>query len=389
MDIRALRGGRASLAAIGLAALAADVAVFRALYRGPDALGNAHAAGYFAALAVALALLAIADPRLRALDARRIATLAVGALLLLFLRGGLVGSLVDVFGLGGGTAHFLAALASTASLAAGLLWLADPRRASEGPRWDRFCLAAAACAVLLRLLYLGVPELIFEEAYYWNYAQHLDYGYLDHPLMVAWIIRAFVVVLGDAEIAVRAGAFLCWIATAGFSYRLARELLGLGAARRALMLVAVLPAYFFFGFFMSPDAPATACWAAGVYFAWRALVREDARAWLALGAALGLGMISKYTIALLAFAVVAFVLVDARSRRWLARPQPYLGALIALVLFAPVVAWNWQHDWISFFFQSRGRIESGFSFSLHRFLGNIFGLVTPTGIVSVVALGLA
>ncbi|HEX6633461.1 MAG TPA: glycosyltransferase family 39 protein, partial [Usitatibacter sp.] len=161
------------------------------------------------------------------------------------------------------------------------------------------------------------------------------------------------------------------------------------AARRALMLAAVLPAYFFFGFFMSPDAPATACWAAGVYFAYRALVREDARAWLGLGAALGLGMISKYTIALLAIAVVLFVLLDRRSRRWLAKPQPYAGALVALVLFAPVVAWNWQHDWISFSFQSRGRIESGFAFSVHRFLGNILGLVTPTGIVSVVALALA
>jgi dolichol-phosphate mannosyltransferase len=40
------------------------------------------------------------------------------------------------------------------------------------------------------LLYLGAPELLFEEAYYWNYAQHLDIGYLDHPLMVAWLIKA-------------------------------------------------------------------------------------------------------------------------------------------------------------------------------------------------------
>ena len=36
-------------------------------------------------------------------------------------------------------------------------------------------------AVVLKLIYAGQVELMPEEAYYWNYAQHLDIGYLDHP----------------------------------------------------------------------------------------------------------------------------------------------------------------------------------------------------------------
>jgi dolichol-phosphate mannosyltransferase len=263
-----------------------------------------------------------------------------------------------------------------------------PAGAAAEARWQRFCLAVAAVSVLLRLLYLGVPELLFEEAYYWNYAQHLDIGYLDHPPMVAWIIRAFTTLLGNGEFAVRAGAFLCWLATAGFTWRLTREALGRPAAYRALALVAALPVFFFFGLFMSPDAPLAACWAAALYFMHRVVAKDDARAWLWLGVALGLGMISKYTIVLLAGAIGLFLLADRASRKWLRRPEPYLAALIALALLSPVIAWNWQHDWASFAFQSEDRLAGRFSFSLPRFAGNLIVLLTPTGILSLAALAL-
>lgn len=252
--------------------------------------------------------------------------------------------------------------------------------------WQRFCLGVAACSILLRLVYLGVPELLFEEAYYWNYAQHPDIGYLDHPLMVAWIIRAFTALMGNGEIAVRAGAFLCWLATAGFAWRLTREALGRPAAYRALALVAALPVYFFFGLFMSPDAPVAACWAAALYFTHRVVAADDARAWLWLGVALGLGMISKYTIVLLAGAIGLFLLADRASRKWWRRPEPYLAALVALALSSPVIAWNWQHDWASFSFQSQDRLAGNFSFSLPRFAGNVLVLLTPTGVLSLIAL---
>ncbi len=315
--------------------------------------------------------------------------LAVIALLALFLHGGLSASLMRIFAVPATIAHLAAAMVSLVALYGGYLWLVDPRRADAGSAesaWNRFCVAVVIYAVLLRLLYLGVPELLFEEAYYWNYAKHLDIGYLDHPLMVAWIIRPFIALLGNIEFAVRAGAFLCWLVTAWFSYRLARDVVGQATAYRALVLVAVLPVYFAFGLFMSPDAPLAACWSAAIYFMHRIVAMEEPRAWLRLGMAIGLGMISKYTVVLLAAAIVLFVLVDRPSRKWLARPEPYLAALIALVLLSPVIVWNWQQDWASFSFQSEDRLASKFSFSLPRFVGNVFAVLTPTGVLSVIAL---
>lgn len=327
--------------------------------------------------------------RLGTLRLAQLPAIAVIALLALFLHRGLLASLVQILSVPDTIAHLAAAVFSLLAFFGGYLWFVDPQRTQAGSaesRGDRFCLAVVIYAVLLRLLYLGVPELLFEEAYYWNYAKHLDIGYLDHPVMVAWIIRLFIALMGNTEFAVRAGAFLCWLVTAWFSYRLTRDVLGRAAAYRALALVAVLPVYFFFGLFMSPDAPLTACWAAAIYFMHRIVVREEPRAWLWLGVAIGLGMISKYTVVLLGTAIVLFVLIDRPSRKWLTRPEPYVAALIALVLFSPVIVWNWQQDWASFTFQSQDRLASKSSFSLPRFAGNVFGLLTPTGVLSVIAL---
>jgi 4-amino-4-deoxy-L-arabinose transferase and related glycosyltransferases of PMT family len=380
--------GRWPLLLIGLAAVAADGAAFRLFHADANSLGLAHFAGFFAALAAALALLAAFDPRLRALSFRQWGMLGVLALLILFLRGGLLGSLTQMVG-AGDRAAAVTALFSALAMYAGYRWLADARgmgSKTDAARRDMLCLAAVGYAVVLRLFYLGVPELLFEEAYYWNYAQHPDIGYLDHPLAVAWLIRPFIGLLGDTEFAVRAAAFLCWLVTAGFMYRLTRELFDRSTAYRALLLAAVLPAYFFFGFFMSPDAPVTACWAAAIYFMHQAAIKGKPRAWLGVGIALGLGMSSKYTIALVGAAFVLFVLFDRPARQWLSRPQPYVALLVALVLMSPVVIWNWQHDWISFAFQSQDRLASKFSFSLPRLIGNILIFLTPTGLLSVIAL---
>ena len=65
-----------------------------------------------------------------------------------------------------------------------------------------------------------------EEAYYWNYAQHLDIGYLDHPPMVGWLIAAGTAVFGDTEFGVRIGALCCGAVAGFFTYRLTREMFG-------------------------------------------------------------------------------------------------------------------------------------------------------------------
>ena len=374
----------AQLILIGLLTVVLDVSMSRWLLANTDWASVTHMASFAVAagLGYLLVVFGLKPERLP-----RLLAWCVIVLLVLFLRGGLLASLMQGASVSPLTAQLITALFSATTLYAAVYFYAFHRpHLTVEKNQDIVFLLIAAYAVLLRLLYLGAPELLFEEAYYWNYAQHLDIGYLDHPLMVAWLIKAATSVLGNNEFAVRFGAFMCWFVTAYFIFKLTLDLFNRSIAYRALAIMAVLPVYFSFGFFMSPDAPVTACWAMAVYFFYQIVVNEKKHAWLGLGVALGLGLISKYTIGLLGVAIVLFLLIDQSSRKWFSRPEPYVAVVITVLLFSPVIIWNFQHDWASFTFQSQGRLASKFSFSLPRFIGNVIVFLTPVGVLSVAAI---
>jgi dolichol-phosphate mannosyltransferase len=254
--------------------------------------------------------------------------------------------------------------------------------AAEFPR--RAAIALVAFAVALRLIYALRVELMPEEAYYWNYAQHLDIGYLDHPPMVAWLIAAGTALLGAGEFGVRSGALCCGVIACFFSYRLTREMFGHQTGLVAVFLAQTLPFFFSAGLLMTPDAPLTAAWSGMLYFAYRALIRDQARAWWGAGVCLGLGLLSKYTIALLGISILLFMVFDLHSRRWFKRLEPYAAALLAAGIFSPVIVWNAHNDFASFAFQTSRRLADRPQFALFKLIGSALALLTPTGVIAAV-----
>jgi dolichol-phosphate mannosyltransferase len=318
-----------------------------------------------------LALLAIQVASGARFDDRTGLSLAI-ALFALALRGGVISS---ALGLG-----MPAWLAASAGVIVGWssIYLGDARRDTLGT-----CAAwILVMAVLLRLAYLNLLPLLPEETYYWKYAEHLDIGYLDHPPFVAWLIAGGEMLVGRTDVGLRFGSFLSGLATIAFVHRLARRLVDRPSALVAAALAAALPFFFGTGVTMTPDAPLMGAWSAALYFFHSALVMGRRAAWLAAGIAVGVGLLSKYTIALLGFAALVFVLLDPRSRHWLTRWEPYAAATIALTLFAPVIVWNYQHDWASFLFQARDRFSEP-SFGLHVLLMNVIVVATPLPLLAV------
>lgn len=309
------------------------------------------------------------------------------ALLILFLRGGILATLIQLLGLSPKTAFLICVMISSILSYIGNVSYIFSQQLSDRfseKKWHYLAVGAIIYSVLLRFFYLGTPELFYEEAYYWNYAKHLDIGYLDHPPMIGWVIGVFTHLMGDNEFAVRFGAFICWFITAYFSHKLARSIHG--RSSQAILLIATLPAFFAVGLVMTPDAPLVACWAAALYYLYQALIYERRVAWIGIGVSIGLGMLSKYTIALLGPATLLFVLADHHSRKWIFRPEPYLAIILAIILFSPVIIWNAGHEWASFLYQSRDRAAEHFEFSLPDFLVSIFLIITPTGFLSVIAI---
>ena len=236
-------------------------------------------------------------------------------------------------------------------------------------------------SLIIHLICINHAKLLVEEAYYWNYSQHLDWSYLDHPPMVALLIKVSTTIFGTTEFGVRSASLFCWCLSAFFSYQLC-ELIKPKSGPYALVLLATLPFFFIQSIIITPDVPLITCWSACLYYLYRSLVLKQASTWYWTGLWLGLGMLSKYTICLVALATLCYVLTQKEARFWLQKKQPYLAAIISLLLFTPVIYWNAHHEWISFIFQSSRRFNSLTSVSTHHLLGAVLLFITPLGVFS-------
>jgi 4-amino-4-deoxy-L-arabinose transferase-like glycosyltransferase len=232
-------------------------------------------------------------------------------------------------------------------------------------------LAAIAGLILLRFVAGAVLPLSADEAYYWLWSKHLAAGYYDHPPMIAFLIRAGTAVFGDTAFGVRVVPLLLSIAASWFVWRTGGERACLLFNLTLMIAVETMAA--------TPDAPLIAASAA---FLWAMTkLDEDPRWWLAVGAAGGLALLSKYTGFFLGLGALAWMVFVAR--RWFLSPWPYLGAALALLIFAPNLWWNQTHHWETFAFQF-GRVGAG-HFTLRyifEFLGAQLLLASPFVLVA-------
>lgn len=230
-----------------------------------------------------------------------------------------------------------------------------PAALSRLPAWTTLVAATAAIRGAAILIVPVLPE----EAYHWLYAKHPALSYYDHPPMVAWLIGLGTALFGDSALGIRFFPWLCSIGTSAAASRTARRLYGPEAASWTALLLALQPATFFASSFGFPDAGMLFFWSLGLAFVVEALESGKGAWWLAAGAALGAGMLSKYTAAFLGASILLYLLLAPKHRFWLGTVWPYLGALAALLVFSPVILWNAAHDWASIRFQSVGRIREG------------------------------
>jgi 4-amino-4-deoxy-L-arabinose transferase-like glycosyltransferase len=238
--------------------------------------------------------------------------------------------------------------------------------------------ALIAALTALRVIYASVIDLRTDEAYYWTWSKENVLSFLDHPPMISWFIRFGTAIFGDTNLGVRFAGILAMLVTqlllADIVRRVTHDV-------RAIVIAVLMPeAALYYGLLMAKVSPDAALIPFATAMLW-ALVRlresDDGRWWLAAGLFAGLAMLSKFTAIMLAPAVLAFMLVPAWRRRWLFSAYPWAAALMALVVFLPVLIWNYQHDWASFKFQLvRATATHEWSFrTVGDYIGLQFGLV--------------
>lgn len=246
----------------------------------------------------------------------------------------------------------------------------------------RYCALAAwgiVVLVLLRVAVAAAAPLTADEAYYWRLSQHLAGGYLDHPPMFAVIIRLGTLIAGDTALGVRLVSVLLALPASWAVWRAAailfddERLAATAALFFNLTLIVAVGTVI-----VTPDSPLLV-FSAFVLLA-LAKVMETGKGvwWLAVGAAAGAALVSKYSALFFGVGIVAWLLIVPELRRWLFTPWPWLGGSVALALFTPVLVWNVGHDWDSFVFQlSRLAVDHFTLRYVAEYLLAQLGLATP------------
>ena len=201
---------------------------------------------------------------------------------------------------------------------------------------------------MLNLLQAAFTGLADDEAYYWYFSQHLDWGYFDHPPMVALLVWLSSWLPGALDI-----RFFSTLLQPLYLLLFWQIIKPSEATRRDALLYVLLcfsqPLLQLYGFLAVPDAPLMFFMVAFLWAYKRFRENVTLPNAILMGATVALLGYSKYHGALV---VLLVLLSDLKLfRRW----QLYVAGLTALLLFLPHLWWQYTHDWVSFGYHLSGR----------------------------------
>lgn len=243
-------------------------------------------------------------------------------------------------------------------------------RARDGRSQDAtHLLIGFALAHIAVHLVTSIGDGIFrDELYYIACSDHLDWGYVDHPPLSIAILAVTRRLLGDSVFAIRlplalAGGFAVFL-----TGRLARRFGGGYDAQWIAALAysfAAIPLVMF-GFF-SMNGFDLLFWIVCVHLLVRVLDGDD-RQWLLFGVAVGFGLLNKYSVGFFAFAFVVALLLTP-ERRSLSSAWPWIGGVLATVVFLPHVLWEMNNGWPTLEFIRTAQAEKITAMSPLQFIG--------------------
>lgn len=176
-------------------------------------------------------------------------------------------------------------------------------------------------------------------------ARHLAWGYVAYPPVTPFFGRLSLALFGTSLAGFRFFAAVAQAIAVVLTGLMARELGG----RRGAQLVAAMAAVPFCiggGALMQYVSFDYLAWVMMAYFFIRLLRSDDPRWWIAIGASIGFGLMSKYGIVFFVAGLLAGMIVTD-ARRYFLTKWFWLGVLTALVIFLPNLIWQAQHGFIS------------------------------------------
>jgi len=202
---------------------------------------------------------------------------------------------------------------------------------------------------------------------------YLDWGYVAYPPLTPFIGRIGLELFGTSLVGIKSLAALAQSIAMVFTGLMAKEL---GGRRQAQVIASIAAGIGLMSLIMGTLFQYISfdylLWVLILYCMLRLLKTDNPRWWIGIGICIGLGMMTKYTMAFLVISIV-FVVLTTKLRRQMVSPWFWIGVLLSILIFLPNLIWQIQHDFISFDFliyisnrdKLLGRADSFFSRQLY------------------------
>lgn len=203
--------------------------------------------------------------------------------------------------------------------------------------------------LVINLFTAGYLELSPDESYYWLYGQKFDWGYFDHPPLIAVFNSVIDRYIYHTELSVR---LLSVLSTAGYFYYLYKIIQPKNSTIFILLCTANLATHVF-GFTSLPDTPLLLFSGAFFYYFEKYISEENNKNIIALCIVTPLLFYTKYhALLLILFSLIAFPAVFKRK-------SFYVILFVSLVLYAPHIYWQISHDYpsLKYHFMERNASE--------------------------------
>jgi len=191
-------------------------------------------------------------------------------------------------------------------------------------------------------------DLVFNEAQYWSWSRELDFGYFSKPPLLAWLIRGATELCGNGEACLRSlppvlNAIATW-----FVFLTGRALYGSRVGFWSAIVFNTLPAIAFLAASVTTDVPLLLFWSIALYL-WTMLIERKSMVYaVALGLTIGAGLLAKYAMIYFPLCMACHAMFSAEAREGVGGRRALVILLIALVLIAPNLYWNYAHGFVSF-----------------------------------------
>jgi hypothetical protein len=210
--------------------------------------------------------------------------------------------------------------------------------------WEIGAVAAALSILLLVMINRYGPHR--DELYFVAAGQRLAWGYPDQPVFTPLLARLATELAPHNLLVLRLPSLIAMALLVLCAAAFAR-LLGGGRAAQVLTASTIAASVITvtLGHRLSTATFDTLAWTAVLLVVGHALHDDRPRLWLVAGLLAGLGLNNKTAVVVLLFAILLGVLLVPACRAQLRTPYPWLGGLIAILLWLPNLGWQFMNGW--------------------------------------------